>query len=280
MPVPMPVARPASASAQYSAARGAHHFRNEGSIASTALPEELEESEGSLGAAAGTATAQPATMNPALRRSRSGRGQLGGSQPTPSDPQTADANDGHVPRRNSILSVLRHRRKDSKKIGRADVTESAARRDTKLERSAGQLERIRSQGEGEGDEVAPLPRSPRLQKRASKRASAPAMAMATPSIQSTETGHGIPAMGIPEEEDGFNPEGMKRSNTSGNLGTRTLSGSFLGMQPHRRAASMGIPAPTAASVDGSVAGSLAGASSTTRKKRFGALRKIFGLNHE
>lgn len=292
VPVPMPLARPASASAQYAYPRGAgHHFRNEGSIASTALPEELESggSPDRVGTAAGSTPAQPAPANPALRRSRSGRGQLAGSQAAPADPQAADNNntDGHVPRRNSILSVLRHRRKDSKKIGRPDVSESAARRDTKLERSAGQLERIRSQGEGErdGDEVAPLPRSPRLQKRASKRASAPpGMVMMTPAssiVPSTETGHGIAAMGIPEEEDGgggfVNPEQIKRSNTSGNLGTRTLSGSFLGLQTHRRAASVGMAGPP--SVDGgSVAGSLAGASSTTRKKRFGALRKIFGMH--
>ncbi|KAK3898006.1 hypothetical protein C8A05DRAFT_19335 [Staphylotrichum tortipilum] len=283
VPMPMPLPRPASASAQYAAPRGAaHHFRNEGSIASTALPEELEESEGSPdrgGTAAGAAIAEPPAVNTALRRSRSGRGQLAGSQPVAADSQAADSNEGHVPRRNSILSVLRHRRKDSKKIGRPDVSESAARRDTKLERSVGQLERIRShdEGEREGDEVAPLPRSPRLQKRASKRASAPGMVMTPPSIPSAETGHGISAVGISEEDqDGFNPEQIKRSNTSGNLGTRTLSGTFLGLQPHRRAASVGMPAPP--SVDGSVAGSLAGASSTTRKKRFGALRKIFGLH--
>jgi hypothetical protein len=39
---------------------------------------------------------------------------------------------------------------------------------------------------------------------------------------------------------------------------------------------MGLEPP--AGVEGSVAGSMAGASSTTRRKRFGALRRILGIN--
>jgi hypothetical protein len=216
------------------------------------------------------------------------------------------------------MSVLRHRKKDrsAAKIGRPEIQESAARRDTKLERSVGQLERIRSRGggreeEGDGEGVeeeavlspslSPSPRSPRLQKRGSQRAAS------TSGIAASRTagGMGLPAAVAPpatgaasaaratgagenemflgggdraqEQLDAFGPAQVKRSGTSGNLGTRTLSGGgFLHFAPQRRVSSMGLE--PAASVEGSVAGSMAGASSTTRKKRFGALRRILGIH--
>jgi len=78
------------------------------------------------------------------------------------------------------------------------------------------------------------------------------------------------------------------SSVSSNLGTRTLSGSgsggggFFHLHPRRRVSSVGMDVGGGSgggSVDGSVMeGSLAGASSTTRRKRFGALRKILRLD--
>jgi hypothetical protein len=209
------------------------------------------------------------------------------------------------------MSVLRHRKKDrsAAKIGRPEIQESAARRDTKLERSVGQLERIRSrggkeEGDGEGGEEegvpSPSPRSPRLQKRGSQRAAstsgiaasrtADGMGLSAPAPPPPSAASAVRATGAGENEmflgggdraqeqlDAFGPAQLKRSGTSGNLGTRTLSGGgFLHFAPQRRVSSMGLE--PAASVEGSVAGSMAGASSTTRKKRFGALRRILGIH--
>jgi hypothetical protein len=179
----------------------------------------------------------------------------------------------------------------------------------------GQLERIRSRGGGKEEErdgehgeeeavlspsLSPSPRSPRLQKRGSQRAAStsgiaasrtadgmglPAAAPSPPTAsasaaRTTGAGENDVFLGgdrAEEQLDAFGPAQLKRSGTSGNLGTRTLSGGgFLHFAPQRRVSSMGLE--PAASVEGSVAGSMAGASSTTRKKRFGALRRILGIH--
>jgi len=315
IPIPLPPNKPASTTSG-----SGHHLRKESSIASTALPEELEESDEFQGRAADATPTQQqpqptttTTLNTTLRRTRSGRGQLPDPSSTTQATGPETANERHrATRRGSFLSVLRHRKKGSgadkasnnNKIGRPEVTESAARRDTRLERSAGQLERIRSRGEGEEgeeeeregeeeNEVTPVAtvvvRSPRLQKRGSQRGSgvvSPALAGAA----GGENGVLLMAGGrAGEGEDGGfavspppHQQQHRRSSASGNLGTRTLSGGIFHLHPHhRRVSSMGVDAPVTGhphSVEGSVAGSLAGASSTTRKKRFGALRKIFGLD--
>jgi len=337
--VPIPALLPKPAPSPYAPTGG--HLRKESSIASTALPEELEESSEASqdphGAAAPaensnnnkTLSSYP-THTTSLRRTRSGKGPLLPASQTggPSSPLSHTIADNknskqkpeaRASRRNSILSVLRPRRKkDTKLIGRPDISESAARRDTRLERSVGQLERIRSRGEGEGDEdlgeeeeaeekaeerlvMVPSPssqRSSRLQKRGSygRRASAvgpsegvvvvggvpPAAAAASSSV-----GAGAADLDVFMDAGGFGPAQQHvRRSTVGNLGTRTLSGGsggggggFFHLHPQRRVSSMGMDAVGAGSVDGSVMeGSLAGASSTTRRKRFGVLRKIFGFN--
>jgi hypothetical protein len=208
------------------------------------------------------------------------------------------------------MSVLRHRKKDSAaaKIGRPEISESAARRDTRLERSVGQLERIRSlRGGDEGreeegvDEAVPSPlpnRSPRLQKRGSKRVPvsgvvvgsrtapadvgvAAAPPASPPAVRSAGAGNDIFVGDRGEDMDAFIPAPPRRSSTSGNLGTRTLSGSgggFFHLHPHRRVASVGLEAAPPSVEGSSVAGSMAGASSTTRKKRFGALRRMLGIS--
>jgi hypothetical protein len=320
MPIPVPL--PQSTSAPYATTGGAgHHLRKDSSIASTALPEELEEDSEETHEHGGPTTAETKSGLPSLaadtnlRRTRSGRGQLPGSLTAPLLSRAAENNNNNIindkrgSRRNSFLSVLRHRKKDSSagKIGRPEITESAARRDTKLERSVGQLERIRSrggeEGEGEGEEeeaVIPSPKSPRLQKRGSQRASSSSAAGIVASRTTPEVGMSVPPptsavraagggndvfLGDREDElDAFVPAQLKRSSTSGNLGTRTLSGGFLHLAPQRRVSSMGLEPPAgvegsvAGSVAGSMAGSMAGASSTTRRKRFGALRRILGIN--
>ncbi|KAG7291715.1 hypothetical protein NEMBOFW57_001734 [Staphylotrichum longicolle] len=331
MPIPIPLpSQPASTTSG-----PGHHLRKESSIASTALPEELEEESEEFPDRAADVTptqkqqqqqqpttATATTLNTTLRRTRSGKGQLPEPAATSQGP-TADNERGRATRRGSFLSVLRHRKKASgggsatatanNKIGRPEVTESAARRDTRLERSVGQLEKIRSRGdeeeedengEGEMGEVTPVAtvvvRSPRLQKRGSQRSSV--VVSPSPAVAGASGGeNGVLLMAGGRVEDGAEenretgaglhsppprPQQQHRrsSTTSGNLGTRTLSGGFFHLHPHRRVSSMGMDVPSAPvvpghqSVEGSVAGSLAGASSTTRKKRFGALRKMFGLD--
>ncbi|KAL2269587.1 hypothetical protein VTJ83DRAFT_1771 [Remersonia thermophila] len=174
-----------------------HRLRHDSSVASTALPEELEESEDPVDrtkAASTTEAKQPpkplpptiGTTHPAaLRRIRSGRGSLlpvtsntstaattmattttAATTAAPTSSQSASApqpglittllqEDASPPRRTSrrgsFLSALRPRRHRGG-IGRGEVSESPARRDTKLERSAGELRRIRSIRDGDLDD--------------------------------------------------------------------------------------------------------------------------------
>ncbi|GAB1311818.1 hypothetical protein MFIFM68171_02028 [Madurella fahalii] len=302
-----------------------HSLRKQTSLASTALPEEMEESEETnpdpKPATANTTTAQPqaqpqptpamdtnANTTSNIRRSRSGhsgRGQLlPASRTAPalgtaamssasgpgSFPSLVTAHDNpksRHSRRNSLMSVLRRRTSKSDgggggKIGRGEVSESAARRDTRLERSVGELKGIRrvganAEGEREGDTEAegeslssPVPRSPKLQKRAS--VSGPSRT--TPDANPAESvGRYDDAE---RRDDGFavgNGGGggkLKRSAGSGSLGTRTLSGgNGLPLQQQESALSMG-----ASNVEGA---SVAGGSSM-RRKRFGALRRMFRLD--
>ncbi|KAL1838691.1 hypothetical protein VTJ49DRAFT_2417 [Mycothermus thermophilus] len=171
------------------------HLRHENSVASTALPEELEESEESVDRTAGVTTGakqQPKPLQPTrpvvdtsvtaatnptvLRRSRSGRGSLlpvmsntTTTTTTPAAPTTSQSTSAPQPgvitalpqeatspprrtsRRGSFLSVLRPRRHRGG-IERGELSESAARRDTKLERSTGELKKIRSAGDEDLDD--------------------------------------------------------------------------------------------------------------------------------
>lgn len=357
IPVPAP-ALPESSSPSYTPAM-AHSLRKQSSVASTALPEELEESEETQDAIITTTKApipptQPAALDPEsttlLRRTRSGRGQLLPSSQTAPSALGTTAMGGRSPstKRNSILSsVLRRKKRDTAAGGvtKGDMEESAARRDTRLERSVGQLRGLRGNkdegspeggrdGEGEGEreegemEIGvgkgkemqmqrppPLsPRGSRLQKQlkgkkggADKVLETMSATTASPFAADPQDDPfninlaGGPSVTAPSQnrqdletqEDIFGAVSpLKRhpttSMTSSNLGTRTLSGGSLHMQtltqpraiphPQRRVSSLGIDGPATPSVDGSVAGSLAGASSTTRRKRFGALRRMFGLD--
>ncbi|KAH9884154.1 hypothetical protein F4778DRAFT_763829 [Xylariomycetidae sp. FL2044] len=84
-----------------------------------------------------------------LSRSRSGRGGFNTSMSTPDMPTKQ--------RRGSFMGILRRNKKvdQAGKIQRSEGLDSAARRDTKLERNAGQLKTVRQD----------LPSSPKLQKR-------------------------------------------------------------------------------------------------------------------
>jgi hypothetical protein len=141
------------------------------------------------------------------------------------------------------MSVLRRKKHGAGAIQRAEVMDSAARRDTPLERGAHQLKGIRSRDDDDQEdqeEELPTPqqqpRSPRLQKR-------------TVSLShDIGAGHAWPFPGREVEAE-----------RSGNLGTRTMSGS----------STVGVPRQmTSASLASIGEG---------KKKRFGALRRVFRL---
>lgn len=278
-----------------------------GSVASTALLEELEESE-ETPAVKTNGTTKPAVSSPAgqppltvdtsLRRVRSGKGSiLRTSQTAPAlGAGTASLVSGAAPpadgkraatRRSSLMSVLRRKKHDSSSGGIARSSmDSPARRDTKLERNASQLKAAREQdvsptveeppaAEGEPEpepavvQTPPPQRSPKLQKR---------MGIFGHSHSQSQQQPPPPRMQMPQDDDE-----PKRPSTSGNLGTRTLSGGIgggnlgTGLVQHqlqqRTAFSTGAP-----SVDGSSVTGTADGGTPKKKKRFRGLRKMFRLD--
>lgn len=193
--------------------------------------------------------------------SRSGRGGLIASPPaTPLEAPKSS-------RRGSFMSVLRRKKNKTGGIARPEVMDSAARRDTKLERSADELKEIRRSGDldRESEDVlasSPVrPRSPRLQKRTN---SIPLDAALTWPLGSPG-GEQPPTNGVNK---------MERPATSGNLGTRTMSGNRP-VFGQRRTASSNLMGMGMGGGEGSVVGTVGG---ERRKKKFGALRKMFGLD--
>jgi hypothetical protein len=157
-------------------------------------------------------------------------------------------------RRGSFMSVLRRKKnKTSGGIARPERVDSAARRDTKLERSAGELENIRRSGDMDRDIEEPEPVRPLSPRRLSKRThSMPLDAVVSPGANDWP-------LPTPIDQE-------KRPGTSGNLGTRTMSNTNDRPAP-RRSMSANL-----LGVEGSVAGG------EKKKKKFGALRKMFGLD--
>ncbi|KAK0633244.1 hypothetical protein B0T14DRAFT_550554 [Immersiella caudata] len=288
-------------------------LRPQDSVASTALPEELEESEEQLpGENSGVNTNQERVQEQALspvtqqlaaatvQPVKSGSSRLVGSQTAPAllttgTTKVTERRNSVTSKRGSLMTALRRKKHNSSgKISRPGITESAARRDTKLERNLSQLRGIRSdQDEPEieddiaeqGKTLSP-PRSPRLQKRVVSLARSmgntdtnaaagtdlplPLALTASPAVE-------LPSATLSEKE--FLGTPIRRPNTrSGNLGTRTLSGLSsvgvgVGAAPpsgflKRRTLSAGITSLEAPSAAGA---------SSTKKKKFGALRRMFGL---
>ncbi|KAK5662925.1 hypothetical protein OQA88_6337 [Cercophora sp. LCS_1] len=298
LPIPMPKTLPT----------GLGQLRNQESLASTALPEELEESEGSpvnkespvkpqpVQTAADPFSEAPVTQPPQPARALSGRLTTSHSALVMGTTKSAERRNS---KRGSIMSALRRKRHDSTgKIARPDLTESAARMDTKLERNSIQLRGIRKSGEGEAEESVEdekeghtqkeAPRSPKLQKRvASVRRSVSAghasdvadiplpLALTSPMaadsmVQGTVVGQQSMAVGGAEDKDFIHTPLRRPSATSGNLGTRTLS-TVAGTQPSllgRRTMSAGVLSVDAPSATGTA----------QKKKKFGALRRMFGLD--
>jgi hypothetical protein len=232
---------------------------------SPALPEEEEESdlEEHLGRDIEKEPISPLPKD----ASRSGRGGLVASPPaTPLEAPKST-------RRGSFMSVLRRKKnKNGGGIARPEVMDSAARRDTKLERSADELKEIRRSGDldRESEEVPVVavsppssparPKSPRLQKRTN---SMPLDAVVSGWPLGTPAGEQPPSI------NGNGNAKLERPGTSGNLGTRTMSSNSRPMFGQRRTASSNIMARVD---EGSVAGG------EKKKKKFGTLRKMFGLD--
>ncbi|KAK1750269.1 hypothetical protein QBC47DRAFT_123358 [Echria macrotheca] len=286
-------------------------LRNQDSTASTALPEELEESDSAANpelpaqhaekvttAAVPVARSHSASMRP----TRAGSGRLPTSQTAPvlGGSATTKGADRHTGKRSSLMTVLRRRKPDSSgKISRPVVTESAARQDTKLERNTSQLRGIRKasteappeddDGEEEDGLQAEPPKSPRLQKRivslarsiehskVDDTAADPDGVAGTHDLLPSPQGFQSPGAAATEpngfaKDEEFIPTPPQRpSGTSANLGTRTLSGGssaqpgFLG----RRTLSSGVMSIDAPSTVGTTG---------QKKKKFGALRRMFGLH--
>ncbi|KAK4200308.1 hypothetical protein QBC40DRAFT_280306 [Triangularia verruculosa] len=300
---PTPLLLPKSKSAPNAVGGGRGH-QHSGSIASSALLEELEESEESLDAKANGTTkpdisspaAQPAlAVDTSLRRVRSGRGSILptsqtapvlGADPAPPVSGAASPDGKRATRRNSLMSVLRRKKHDSSSggISRSSATDSPARRDTKLERNAKQLRATRD------EDISPIVEEPPAVE--AQPEPEPAVAQTPPHQRSPKLqkrmgifGHGhshsvqqppLMKMQMPLDEDGE----PRRPSTSGNLGTRTLSSGSgnigTGLMQHqlqqRPAFSTGAPSVDGSSVTGTADGG------TPKKKRFRGLRRMFRLD--
>ncbi|KAM7186489.1 hypothetical protein V8F20_011365 [Naviculisporaceae sp. PSN 640] len=326
MPLPVPLPKPSRSASSAKPASSfvpagptaSRHLRNQHSVASTALAEELEESEelaeGSekekqdLGdnqlttvvtPPAATLSRSPSSPDADIRRSRSGRGALvvptsktapvvGDTTTTPVVPGTGRPGSS-ASKRSSFMFSLRRKKNTSSsaasdKISRPGISESAARRDTKLERSVDHLRGIRDvdaveEGEEDENEIEAQPqspqsppRSPRLQKRI--------FGLSRPNVSRTGTGTedgGAATSGFEAADDeAFGTGALKRPSTSGNLGTRTLSGGSVPSAPaflQNRVASTGVMSLNGMAKPESVAGT-----PQKKKKKFGSLRRMFGLN--
>lgn len=173
-----------------------------------------------------------------LRRTGSGRGTLAGSSTAP-----VVARPSHERRGSFMSNILRRNKKadSGSKVTRSDLMDSAARRDTNLERSTDELRNLR------GDS---RPTSPKLQKRSA-----------------FSRGDSWP---LPETTENDRPN--------------TSSGAVNGKRPDfaaRRSTSLGIPGAHQQQPNGHDAGTETftdGPDTPRKKKKFGALRRMFRLD--
>ncbi|KAI0112940.1 hypothetical protein F4814DRAFT_329079 [Daldinia grandis] len=194
-------------------------------------------SKAPIGSAGLTRSNSEALGTATLTRSRSGRGGFDTSVSTPTTPTRE--------RRSSLMGILRRNKRvdPAGKIQRSGLVESAARRDTRLERSSEQLRDLRSENSS----------SLRLQKRSS--------------VKRSDS--------WPLGEPSGN-EGIKRSSSAGNLlgGSGTEEAAQRPELDGRRSTSLGLPTVYQNERDEMIIDGV----EHKKKKKFGALRRIFGLN--
>ncbi|KAI1662439.1 hypothetical protein F4813DRAFT_108197 [Daldinia decipiens] len=194
-------------------------------------------SKAPIGGAGLTRSNSEALGTATLTRSRSGRGGFDTSVSAPTTPNRE--------RRSSLMGILRRNKRadPAGKIQRSGLVESAARRDTRLERSSEQLRDLRSDN----------PSSPRLQKRSS-----------------AKRNDSWP-LGEPSRN-----EGIRRSSSAGNLFVGSGTGGAI-QRPElngKRSTSLGLPAIYQNERDEVIVDGV----EHKKKKKFGALRRMFGLN--
>ncbi|KAJ4395483.1 hypothetical protein N0V85_006532 [Neurospora sp. IMI 360204] len=247
-----------------------------------------------------------AAGNEELRRTRSGRGEILPTSQTTPNVRTSDipaAAEQHR-RKRGLMSVFsrkkhhQHVQEGADVIGRPEApTESAVRRDTKLERSKAELKGLRNQGQvdqyqevdveerlrtpatidtNNTSEISPKSHPhPRLQKRGSIMPSFSLHGRSEkppPRVEETMNGGGIPMPGF------IRRSGTTTNFNSGSLGTRSISGGSgpngpfaPGLNPRRASTA------TALSVVGTeVVPPERSETPTGKKKKFGALRRMFG----
>lgn len=193
---------------------------------------------------------------PELQRSRSGRGSLNAVSPAVLSTQGVGERPAHQRRGSFMSSILRRKKDTGGKISR-DIGESAARRDTRLERSTEELAVIRSNSGGH----------PRLQKRG------PSWPLAD---EAGDSSRAAPASPITEpQRPATSSGGPSATSPRGFLKRRSLSAQQVPPVPP-------IPAiPKSQVVDMPPERSQmtdVPPDATLKKKKFGTLRKIFGLN--
>ncbi|KAM5346526.1 hypothetical protein ACJ41O_009531 [Fusarium nematophilum] len=227
------------------------------------LPDSDEEPEQPV-APNGTFNSSPRT-NSKLKRSGSGRESLGALPPLQNDgDQTTVPRPNHKRRGSFMSSILRRKKDPSDKISR-NLSESASRRDTHLQRSTDELAVIRSNSGSH-------PNNSRLQKRGAN----------WPLQDEHHTR---------EEEDQFEDGSQntyvvdeeKRPSTAGGAGPSpasppTKAGFLKRRSTSHSAIGLAHPAPPS-SVDGQGYSLPEGSETgTPRKKKFGTLRKMFRLD--
>ncbi|KAK3388932.1 hypothetical protein B0T20DRAFT_89322 [Sordaria brevicollis] len=256
-----------------------------------------------------------AAGNEELRRTRSGRGQILPTSQTAPNVTPAAGEQQHRPKR-GLMSVFsrkkQHHQESADAIARPEApVESAARKDTKLERSKAELQSLRNQGpvDQEQDqqeanvaeerlrtpatidtnntsEISPRSQPhPRLQKRGSRM---PSFSLpgrhsekSPPPTEEATNGGGIPMPGF-----------IRRSgtvtgpNSGGSLGTRSISGGSGANGPFAAVPGLGPRRASTATALSVAAGTGTAelperaetpTSSGGKKKKFGsALRRMFG----
>lgn len=212
------------------------------------LPDSSDEEQGPppQRTASGRVLEAPAN-DQSLRHKRSGRGDLAASATSPVG-GTQGSFRPPEQRKGGFLSVLRRKKDTSSRISRGEPRESGARLDTNLERSSEQLSALRN-----------TPASPKLQKMRS-----PNWPLADPGSEEPKrpstAGNAAPTNGT----------------VRGSLSKRRASAQAVPTQANPTPPVPSLPEPSVATPDHEETPSQADAS--VKKKKFGKLRKMFGLN--